>query len=189
MKFSFRPEVQAEDELFSPLRDIRSPLSTEAIKTIVFDRISVGYSLWGQLRGLIGEFLAVGLVAAIIVNFSGFRPAENMEIGHAGISKVITSTNMVISDASANNLPMFNGILSHVKVGNPAPAPSIALPSDSTPDISIVNHFQSGNEALADSLNRGVNYSLQSPQSDPMPETGAEWFSTLSCLPSPWPWD
>jgi hypothetical protein len=71
MKFSFRSELPGEDDLFGPLRELRSPLSMEKIKTLVFHHASGTFSVWNSLWSFAGGMLAVGAVAGVLYHFSG----------------------------------------------------------------------------------------------------------------------
>ena len=77
MKFSLRPELPGEDELFRPLRELRSPLSMEKLKTLVFHPAAGSFSAWSYLWSVAGGILAVGAVAGILYRFSGNEQSAN----------------------------------------------------------------------------------------------------------------
>ncbi|MFI5202391.1 MAG: hypothetical protein ACHQNE_08385, partial [Candidatus Kapaibacterium sp.] len=58
------PERGAPDE-FAPLRELRSPLSTSAIRERVLERAAAP-ALWGQFRNILAEFLVVGVAGAAV---------------------------------------------------------------------------------------------------------------------------
>jgi hypothetical protein len=182
MKFSLRPGDQAEDDRFGPLRELRSPVTTDSIKIIVLDRMASGYSIWSQLRGLIGEFLAVGVVAAIVINFSGFRPAETTSNVNAEIGKVIAASNLGLPDASVSHFAGVRSIHSHLSILNlPGSLAGSSAPLlDSDAKIFPVSNFRVANEIPAVNGNEAYAYQLQTEPPIAVQESGIEWFSTLS---------
>src|SRR5581483_5295869 len=70
---------RTKDDLFRPLQELRSPLTTEALRAHTAARIG-SLSVFQQFRWLIAEFLLLGAIAAMFVNLSApistatFRP-------------------------------------------------------------------------------------------------------------------
>jgi hypothetical protein len=85
MKFSLRLENPGEDDLFSPLRELRSPISMETIKTLVFHHAAGTFSLWNYLWSVTAGVFAVGAVAGVLYHFSGNEPATERRIVRASI--------------------------------------------------------------------------------------------------------
>lgn len=72
MKFPFSnisPERCTTDEL-GPLRELRSPLSTSAIRERVLERAAAP-PLWGQLKNMLAECLVVGVAGAALLKIAG----------------------------------------------------------------------------------------------------------------------
>ena len=58
---------------FAPLRELRSPAATKAIRERVLERVA-SVSLWGQLRSVAAEALIVGIAATAILRISASVP-------------------------------------------------------------------------------------------------------------------
>jgi hypothetical protein len=174
-----RPEKQAGDDLFSPLRDLRSPVSMEKLKTIVFDRASINFSLWSQIRGLLGEFLALGVLSATIINFSGFRAPGLVERGNN------TST---VTSSSELSVPTVNSILSpktsfnHSNTHDPLAPRSLTdkIVSESTDQVMPITPLRMENIASVIPRNNEIKNYLQTSSSDQNTSESTEWYSTVS---------
>ncbi len=183
MKFSLRAENRAEDNLFEPIRELRSPISMEKIKAVVYHHATGGISLWSQLRGLLGEFLAVGAVSAIAVNFSGFSSVEIRDTSVPEAIRSIIATSTDFAKPTTYHYRQANSSIPFNSTGHSiitAAMPSDILPSKSTANISPVTRFRSEDAARIAPRNNEVENYLQPSLSGPMPSPGMEWFSTLS---------
>ncbi len=85
MRFSLRPEHPSEDDLFGPLRELRSPLSMEKIKTLVFHHAAGQFSVWNHLWTVATGIFAVGAIAGVAYHFSGNEPAGRRGVAQASI--------------------------------------------------------------------------------------------------------
>ncbi len=183
MRFSFRPYHSAESDLLDPLRELRSPLSTEAIKSYVLGHATANFTLWSQIRSLIGEFLAIGVLTAISLNVSGFRSNDlNRNISTFGgehTESIATSSgngmraDHYLRDASIRTRPAHYNIL-----------PSVSSSGIKTPDNTDITTILTpapklGHAALTYHASMRDNYRepLQTYQT---PLSGMEWFSTFS---------
>jgi hypothetical protein len=85
MRFSLRPEHPSEDDLFGPLRELRSPLSMEKIKTLVFHHAAGQFSIWNHHWTIAAGIFAVGAIAGVVYHFSGNVPTREHSITQASI--------------------------------------------------------------------------------------------------------
>ncbi len=178
MSFFTPPDFGAEEDIFHPLRELRSPISIASIKSIVFDRAG-NFSLWSQFRGLLGEFLALGILAAVAVNFSGFRspvvsgrslPTVSKSIGES-IGNKSSSENYTIIQSP--HFPETHTLAS-------AATPSNILPSNSTGCmVPVIPARAEEREPITLQAN-AKNIHLSTAFSNPPTSPDVKWYSTVS---------
>jgi hypothetical protein len=184
MRFSFRPPHSAESDLLGPLRELRSPVSTEAIKSYVLGRTTANFTLWSQLKSLIGEFLAIGVLTAISLNVSGFRNSDlsgivttvadvhtesivTNSVNAAGTDHYLHSPSLRTRSAHYNILPS----VSSSKIRTPEIADPITITNAPISGSALVTH--------PPSTPTQNNYLQPLPPYN-TPSTSMEWFSTFS---------
>ncbi len=184
MKFTLRPESRAEEDLFGPLRDLRSPISMETVKSVVFNRASAKFSLWNQLWSHLAEFLALGIVAAVAVNFSAFQGSGIGTHLNSGVSHSdVASNNVFFAVPASNTVPRSNSahpFRSNIHTIDILAELSTIPTADTTKNILPVTRFRN-DEATPIALTEIVGNSIvQSPLSSLSPSAGMMWYSTLS---------
>ncbi len=190
MRFNFRPINPAEDDLFGPLRDLRSPFSPEVIKALVLEQSRSGVSLWMQLRGLLAEFFAFGIVAAFAVNFTGLaRDTSEPIISRSGLLPVSAASpiqqSLSLPTPVLQYLPAYS-----VSSSSHAASLSPSLTSNLTPKdphpfdvpLSIMLHpgIRNSNALYLLPKFNSIDNEMQPSISDQTILQNSEWFSTVS---------
>jgi hypothetical protein len=182
MKFTLRPESRAEDDLFDPLRELRSPISMETIKSVVFNRAPAKFSLWNQLWSHVAEFLALGIVTAVAVNFSVFQGSgTNLRLIPSAKHFADGTNADFFADPASKTEPRSNS--AHpltIHTIDTIAAPSIIRPPETMTSIFLITGFR--NEDATPIIPKGmVGNSILQPSLSSLSSTpGITWFSTLS---------
>ncbi len=185
MRFSFRPNSSGEEDLFSPLRELHSPISKEAIKALVFHHAASGFTAWNYLWSIAGGVLAIGAVAGVLYHFSGNEPAKKSSVA---TKSSISSEQIVSSSIPENTSPENISENSHSNVSN--------YTSHVQPDISQSPASENANDDVAENIsylearslpieNLGIK-STDTPIENPLltsyflPITSPELYATAS---------
>jgi hypothetical protein len=175
MKFFLRPENPAEEDLFEPLRELRSPLSIESIRSLVLEHAAVGVSSWNHMLGVIAELFAVSVIGAILWNSSAPKQESSRAVAHSGIYS-INST--VAAIASENSQTKWHHIAANRSFGIPVSSTEAIKISEAEVIPSIEARTVPITRSQIDRSNGSIPPSIV--PASPIGSTFSEWFATAS---------